>query len=84
MNLDNTLVTPLMRGVGHYECGISNDVARGAIKDRLLGYVSPSNHHIDHMSWMGSTSRVTNCDRFIRETSKGWHLSGISGTLTEH
>jgi hypothetical protein len=84
MNLDNTLVTPLMRGVGHYECGISNDVARGAIKDRLLGYVSPSNHHTDHMSWMGSTSRVTNCDRFIRETGKGWHRSGMSGTLTEH
>jgi hypothetical protein len=23
------------------------------------------------MSWMGSTSQVTNCDRFIRETDKG-------------
>jgi hypothetical protein len=30
--------------VGHCECGISNDVARGAVKDRLLGYVSLSNH----------------------------------------
>ena len=44
MNLDNTLVTSLMRGVGPCECGISNDIARGAVKDRLLGYVSPSNH----------------------------------------
>jgi len=24
--------------------GISNDIARGAAKDCLLGYVSPSNH----------------------------------------
>jgi len=44
MNLDNTLVTSLMRGVGPCECGISNDIARGVVKDRLLGYVSPSNH----------------------------------------
>ena len=43
MNLDNTLVTSLMRGVGHYECGISNDIACGAVKDHLLGYMSPSN-----------------------------------------
>jgi hypothetical protein len=38
------MVTLLMRGVGHCECGISNDIARGAAKDYLLGYVSPSNH----------------------------------------
>jgi hypothetical protein len=44
MNLDNTLITSLVRGVGHYECGISNDVACGAAKDRLLGYMSPRNH----------------------------------------
>ena len=33
-----------MQGVGHYECGISSDIARGAAKDHALGYVSPSNH----------------------------------------
>ena len=44
MNLDNTLATLLVRGVGHFECGISNSIARGAVKDRLLGYVSLSNH----------------------------------------
>jgi len=44
MNLDTTLVTSLMRGVGHCESGISNDVAHGAFKDCLLGYMSPSNH----------------------------------------
>ena len=44
MNLCITLVTSLMRGVGRCEYGISSDVARGALKDRLLGYVSPSNH----------------------------------------
>ena len=32
-----------MRGVGHCECGISSDIAHGAVKDRALGYVSPSN-----------------------------------------
>jgi hypothetical protein len=32
-----------MRGVDHYECGISSDVACGAVKDRALGYMSPSN-----------------------------------------
>jgi hypothetical protein len=37
-------MTSLMRGVGRCECGISSDVAREAVKDRLLGYVSPSNH----------------------------------------
>ena len=42
--LDITLVTLLMRGVGRCECGISSDVAQGAVKDHLLGYVSPSNH----------------------------------------
>jgi hypothetical protein len=36
MNLDNTLVTSLMRGVGHCECEISNNVAHGAVKDHLL------------------------------------------------
>ena len=58
MNLNTTLITSLMRGVGRCECGISSDVAHGAVKDRLLGYVSLSNH----MSWMGSTSQVTNFD----------------------
>ena len=33
-----------MRGLGRCECGMSNDVACGAAKDRLMGYVSPSNH----------------------------------------
>ena len=42
--MDTTFITSLKRGVGHCECGISSDVAHGAIKDRLLGYVSPSNH----------------------------------------
>ena len=42
--MDATLITLLMQGVGHCECGISNDIARGAVKDYLLGYVSPSNH----------------------------------------
>ena len=32
-----------MRGVGHCECGISSNIARGAVKDRALGYVSLSN-----------------------------------------
>ena len=50
MNLGITLVTSLMRGVGRCECGISSDIARGAVKDRLLGYVSPSNHlHRPHI-----------------------------------
>ena len=44
MNLDTTLVTLLMRGVGRCECGISSDVAPRAVEDRLLGYMSPSNH----------------------------------------
>ena len=43
MNLNTTLITSLMRGVGRCECGISSDVAHGVVKDRLLGYVSPSN-----------------------------------------
>ena len=43
-NLAKTLITSLMRGVGRCECGISSDVACGAIKDCLLGYVSLSNH----------------------------------------
>ena len=42
--LDITLVTLLMRGVGRCECGISSDVAPRAVEDRLLGYMSPSNH----------------------------------------
>jgi hypothetical protein len=42
--LDITLITSLVRGVGHYEHGISSDVAHGVVKDRLLGYMSPSNH----------------------------------------
>ena len=33
-----------MQGVGHYECGISSDIACGAVKDHELGYVIPSNH----------------------------------------
>jgi hypothetical protein len=44
MNMDTTLITLLMRGASHCECGISNDVAREAAKDRLLGYMSLSNH----------------------------------------
>jgi hypothetical protein len=44
MNLDTTFITSLMRGVGRYACGISSDIARGAAKDHLLGYMSPSNH----------------------------------------
>ena len=44
MNLDNTLVTSLMQWIGRCECGISSDVACGAVKDRLLGYMSPNNH----------------------------------------
>ena len=44
MNMDTTLITSLMQGVGRCECGISNDVAHGAAKDHLLGYMSPSNH----------------------------------------
>ena len=48
--LGHHLITSLMRGVGHCVCGISSDVARGAVKDRLLGYVSPSNHsYIPHV-----------------------------------
>ena len=42
--MDTTLITLLRRGVGRCECGISNDVAREAVKDHLLGYVRPSNH----------------------------------------
>ena len=50
-NLDDQLDILLMRGVGRCECGISNDVARGAVKDRLLGYVSLSNHsYIPHVA----------------------------------
>ena len=42
--MDTTLITSLKRGVGRCECGISSDIARGAVKDYLLGYVSLSNH----------------------------------------
>jgi len=42
--MDTTLITSLIRGVGRCGCGMSNDVAREAAKDHLLGYVSPSNH----------------------------------------
>jgi hypothetical protein len=44
MNLNTTLIASLMRGVHRCECGISSDAACGAVKDRLLGYVSLSNH----------------------------------------
>jgi hypothetical protein len=40
-----------MRGVGHCECGISSDVACGAVKDRALGYVSLSNRPIQTTWW---------------------------------
>jgi hypothetical protein len=59
-----------MRGVGRCECGISSDIARGAVKDHALGYVSWSNRCTGHMSHMGVASLVTNCNRSIRETSK--------------
>jgi hypothetical protein len=59
-----------MRGVGHHEFETLGDIACGAVKDRALGYVSLSNAHIDHMSHMGVTSLVTNCDRSIHGTSK--------------
>ena len=59
-----------MRGVGHCECGISSDVARGAVKDHVLGYLSPSDRHTNHMSHMGAASLITNHDRSIRETGK--------------
>jgi hypothetical protein len=65
------MITPLMWRVGCCECGISCDVARGAVRDHLLGYMSPSNHPYRPMSQMGSTSQVTNRDRFIHETGKG-------------
>ena len=43
-----------MQGVGHYECGISSDIARGAAKDHALGYVSPSNHlYRPHVAYGG-------------------------------
>ena len=29
--------------VGHCECGILSDIARGAVKDHALGYVNMSN-----------------------------------------
>jgi hypothetical protein len=38
------LITFLMRGVDRCEYGISSNIAHGAVKDCLLGYVSPSNH----------------------------------------
>jgi len=66
-----------MRGVGHYEWGISSDIAHGAVKDHALGYVSPSNRRTDHMSHMGAASLVTNCDRSIRETGK--KVAPVSG-----
>jgi hypothetical protein len=65
------MITLLMWRVGCCECGISCDVAHGAVRDHLLGYVSPSNHPYRPMSQMRSTSQVTNRDRFIRETGKG-------------
>ena len=42
--LGHQLVTSLMRGVGHCECGILSDIAHGVVKDHLLGYISLSNH----------------------------------------
>ena len=59
-----------MRGVGRCECEISSDVARGGVKDHLLGYVSPSNHpYRPHVAYGGD--RVTSCDMFIHKTGKG-------------
>ena len=71
MNLDNTFITMLMRGVGCCECRISSVVARGAVKDGLFGYMSPSNHPYRPHVANGATNQVTNHDRFIHETSKG-------------
>jgi hypothetical protein len=60
-----------MQGVGYCECGISSDIAHGVVKDHLLGYVSLSNHPYRPHVADGVASQVTNCDWFIRETSKG-------------
>jgi hypothetical protein len=57
--------------------GGSQVIARGVVKDCVLGYVSPSNRGIDHMSHMGAASLVTNCDRSIRETGK--KVAPVSG-----
>ena len=60
-----------MQGVGHHECGISGDVARGEARTVYWDTSVRVTTGIDHMSWMGSTSQVTNCDWFICETTKG-------------
>jgi hypothetical protein len=49
---------------------ISSGIACGVVKDRMLGYVSPSNYRTVHMLHMGAASLVAKCDRSIRETSK--------------
>jgi len=60
-----------MRWIGRCECGISSDVARRVVKDRLLGYVSLSNHPYRPHVAEGVDKPSTNCDQFIRETGKG-------------
>ena len=59
-----------MRGVGHCECGISNDIARGALRTMYWDTWVRVTTRIDHMSWMGLISQVTNCDLFNHETGK--------------
>ena len=49
---------------------MSNNIAREATKDRLLGYVSPSNHPY-RLHAVDGVNKPSNCDRFIRETGKG-------------
>ena len=60
-----------MRGIGHRECGISDDIARGVVRTVYWDTQVRVTTHIDHMSRMGSTSQVTNYDLFICETGKG-------------
>ena len=60
-----------MWGVGCRECGISDDIARGAVRTVYWDTWVWVTTRTDHMSRMGSTSQVTNCDLLISETGKG-------------
>jgi hypothetical protein len=59
-----------MRGVGRCECGISNDVARGALRTVYWDTQVQVTTSTDHMSRMGLTILVTILDLFTRGTDK--------------
>ena len=59
-----------MRGVGHCECEISNDIAHGALRSVYWDMWVRVTTRTDHIPQMGVVSQVTNCDWFTHETGK--------------